>query len=72
MIVGAEHGQRDRVFILVDGRGRPASTQIHRRQGLRHRLEYRLEVLTRRLKHEQSELQKRIHLLEGRALNATW
>ena len=28
-------------------------------------LEYRLEVLTRRLKHEQSELQKRIHLLEG-------
>src|ERR1700692_2784009 len=44
MIVGAEHGQRDRVLILVDGSGRPSSTQLHRWQGVCHRLEYRLEV----------------------------
>ncbi|MBI4475541.1 MAG: DNA topoisomerase IV subunit A [Acidobacteria bacterium] len=43
--------------------GRPERLDLH--QMLWHFLHFRLEVVTRRLEHEQAALKKRIHILEG-------
>ena len=44
----------------------PEKVNLH--TALRHFLEFRLDVLTRRLEHELAQLEKRIHILQGFAI----
>ena len=45
-----------------------APRKVDLRTALRHFLDFRLEVVTRRLAHELRQLEKRIHILEGLAI----
>ena len=45
-----------------------APEKVDLRTALRHFLEFRLDVVTRRLEHELAQLEKRIHILKGFAI----